>query len=76
MTPIVNTQIDQVEVKYVNGAINQVFVQYVSTITDSSNNGALIAQTFSRQTYQAADPLVAAIVAATATAAAAIPVQQ
>lgn len=75
MTPVVVTQIDQVEVKYVNGAINQVFVQYVSTITDSSNNGVLIGETFSRQTYQAADPLVAAIVAATATSVAAIPVQ-
>ena len=76
MTPVAVTQIDQVEVKYVNGAPAQVFVQYITTIIDSSNNGALIAQTFSRQTYQAADPLVAAIVAATATSVAAIPVQQ
>jgi hypothetical protein len=74
MAPVVQTAIDQVEIKYVNGQPAYVFFQTISTVVDSSNNNAIIAgPNFDRQTYNATDPLMVALVAAAAAAVASAP---
>jgi hypothetical protein len=76
VSPVVITSVDQVEVKWLNGAPIQVFIQWLTNVTDSNNNNMALAQSCNRQVYQANDPAVASIVAAAVAAVAQLPVPE
>ena len=64
VVPAVATTPDQIEIKFVKGLPTFLFLQTLTTITDSANDNAVLATSYDRSALDASDPLALAALGA------------